>query len=76
MTSCCSALAIRESSDAAFCVLDAPCVVFSAAVATAAMFCEICPDPRAASPTLRATSPAVAVCSSTELASVVWMSLI
>lgn len=71
-----SSVAISVSSCAAFRVSCAPRVVLSAAVATPWMFCEISPEPLAASCTLRDISFVVALCSSTAVAMVLEISLI
>jgi hypothetical protein len=75
-TNFCKSSAILDSSSAELLVLLAPSVVLRAAWATPVMFWAISLLPCAASATLRLISPVVAVCSSTALAIVFWMSLI
>ncbi len=71
-----SSAAMRVRSPADLRVSLAPADVSWAALATPVMFSAISPLPLAASDTLRLISFVVAVCSSTAVAMVFWMSLI
>src|SRR5262249_26984953 len=75
-TKFCRSQAIRDSSSADVRVLHAPSVVPRAAWATPVIFWAISLQALAAYATLRLISAVVAVCSSTALAIVFWMSLI
>src|SRR6266700_7014688 len=75
-TKACKVEASRASSPAALLVYSAPSVVLLAAVATPVMLRAISWLPLATSLTLRLISLVVAVCSSTAVAMVFWMSLI